>query len=78
MILSLDFGVGVPRCFCGAEKAVVCGHAAVITPVVDEIDDEFDAVGLSARDDVVEALETVGARVYLWCFARDETLVPDS
>lgn len=43
--------------------AHVRGHTAVVGPVVDEVDDEFDAVLFGGGDDVVEALETVGASV---------------
>lgn len=46
-----------------AIRADVRGHTAVVGPVVDEVDDEFDVVLFGRRDDVVETLETVGASV---------------
>lgn len=59
-----------------AIRAHVRRHTTVVGPVVDEVDDEFDAVLFGRRDDVVEALETVGARVDSR-FAVLVQLVPD-
>lgn len=38
-------------------------NTTVVTPVIHKVDDELDALLLGGRDDVIEALEPVGARV---------------
>lgn len=70
-LADVPFGVGFD-----AGVGEVGGHASIIGPVVDEVDDELDAVLFGALDDVVQALEAVGAGVDLG-FAVDEGLVVD-
>ena len=77
LVLSLSFLARVPLCV-GSDAGVleVSRHAAVVSPVVDEVDDELDAVLFCALDDIVEALKAVGAGVDFG-LAVDERLVVD-
>jgi hypothetical protein len=45
------------------KKSTYSRDATVVAPVIHEVDDELNASLLSGRDNVVEALEAVGARV---------------
>lgn len=63
LVLGLRGGVGVPRRLAAAERVDVGLDAAVVVPLVDKGDHQLDAPGLGGRDDVVEALQAVGARV---------------
>jgi len=45
------------------ERSTYSRHTTIVAPVIHEIDDELDTPLLSSRDDVVEALEPIGARV---------------
>lgn len=64
LVLSLDVGVcipvGVGRT---AESLHVGGHASIISPVVDEVDDQLDSPRLSGLYNVVQTLETIGTGV---------------
>jgi hypothetical protein len=78
LVLGLCCGVGVP--VGDGADAVVGGvglHSAIVSPVVDEVDDQTDAVGLSGLDNVIEALKTVGSGVDYGLLAGDEGLEPD-
>lgn len=78
LILRLHPAIRVPlRLRCDVIVGVVRRHSTIVVPVIHEGDDELDAVALGALDDVIEALETVGASVDLWALARDERLEPD-
>ena len=66
-VLCLCGRVGVPCCHGGdAVVGTVSCHTAVIGPVVDEVDDERDAVCFGGLDDVVEALQTIDSGVDDW------------
>jgi hypothetical protein len=57
--LSLDPGIRVPGGFRGAVVSVVCRHAAVITPVVYKVYNQFYPVCSGTGYYVVEALESI-------------------
>lgn len=77
LILGLSFLAAVPLCVgADAGEVEVSSHAAVVSPIVDEVDDELDAMLLGALDNVVKTLEAIGAGVDLG-FAVDEGLVVD-
>lgn len=60
---GLAGSVGEPLGGIGAECGGVGGDAAVVAPVVDKVENQFDAVLLGTVDGVVEALEAVGAKI---------------
>ena len=78
LILSLDLSISVPGCLRSAIVGVIRGHTAVVAPVVHEVSDQLNAVGGSAINDGVEALEAVGAGVNLGVLAFNKGLVPDA
>lgn len=59
LVLSLDPRIRVPGGFRSAVVRVVCRHAAVITPVVDKVDNQFYAVCSGTGYYIVEALEPI-------------------
>lgn len=76
-VLRLGLFARVPLCV-GSDACVrkIGRHASIIGPVVDEVDDQLDAVLFGAFDDVVKALEAIGAGIDLR-LAVDERLVVD-
>lgn len=78
LVLRLNFRIGVPRCFGSIEIGVVNRHSAIIAPVVDKVDDEFDPVRFGTFNNIVESLETVCTGIDDWLFAGDEALEPNA
>ncbi len=77
MVLGLCGAECVPGGCGDAVVSAVGGHTAVVRPVVDEVDDQADAVSFGGGYDIVKALESVGAGVDYGGLARDEGLEPD-
>ena len=76
LVLCLCGGIGVPCCLCTTIFGDVSGHSTIIIPVVDEVDNELDAVLLGRADDVIETLKTIGSSVDHWILSSDERLEP--
>lgn len=77
LVLGLGFGARVPfRVGGDAGVGEIGRHAAVVGPVVDEVDDELDVVGGGGLDHGVEALQAVGTGVD-GRYAVDKGLVVD-
>jgi hypothetical protein len=66
LVLCLDCGVSVPSSFVGSVVSIVGRHSTIITPVIDKVDDELDAMGLRAGDHIIQTLEPVGSCVDDW------------
>lgn len=77
LVLSLNFCIGVPSYFGSPVECVVCWHTTIVTPIIDEVDNEFDTVSFGAGYHIVKALKTISSSVDMWRFFRDEALIPD-
>lgn len=44
LVLSLNFGISIPRGFTGAIVSIISGHSSIIPPVVHKIYYQFDPV----------------------------------
>ena len=63
LVCPLRSGVGVECGGVAAKCDRVGVYSTVIPPVVDEIEDEFNAMFFGSVDNIVEALEAIGAIV---------------